>query len=252
MSRPIRITILIIAAVVFVYSGSQLIWNFYQMSVGSSAYEEIREEVIIEIPEPEIPEEIEGPTLTFTVDFEALQNINNEIIAWIYIPDTPVSYPVLHGSDNQKYLNTTFDKRNNILGSIFIDFRNSGEFENLNTIIYGHNTTNDSMFGSLKRFLEQSYADERPEIIILREGEIRVYEIFSVFETPATSDAYTISFSSAESFEEYIQRMAAQSVVQMGSPPLTEPIITLSTCTPNNRDMRLVIQAKLSGLFESQ
>jgi len=248
-----RVVAFIIALAVFCVSGYFLVMNYYHEFTSNRVLDNIRQEAVVAMPvvvvdNAEYPEE--DVFSTIFVDFDILQDINREIIAWIHIPNTPVSYPVLFGTDNQFYLNHTFDRRYNILGSIFIDFRNDPDFEDRNTIIYGHDTRNEAKFGSLKRFLEQAHADANRYIHIIRPGEVFVYEIFAVYETLATSDTYSISFASEEMFKKYINEMAVQTVVEAGAPPTVENIITLSTCVPNRRDMRLVIQAKLVDIHE--
>jgi len=250
MPKKLRMIIMIIAAIVFVVSSGQIFWHYYQLYVASKAHDSILEEVVAE-EEPVEVEEEEDPFSTISIDFEALYAINSEINSWLYIPGTPVSYPILFGTNNQKYLTTTFDKKSNILGSIFMDYRNDPGYQDLNTIIYGHNTKNDAMFGSLKKYKDQEYADERLNVHILTENEVRLYEIFSVYETPATSDTYTISFASRDSYANYLKEMASKSVVSAGSPPgKTDPIITLSTCTGGAKVMRLVLQAKLIKVYQ--
>jgi len=212
------------------------------MSTASSAYDEIREEVILDIFEPELPED--KGFYTLFVDFKSLMAVNSDIVGWLFIPDTPVSYPLLHGSDNHKYLNTTFDNKNNIFGSIFLDYRNDSDFSDMNTIIYGHNTSNDTMFGSLKAFKDQDFAEDRLSVHIIREDSVLVYEIFTIYETLATSDTYIIGFVSSDSYKSYIADMTSKSIIDIGAPPDLEPIITLSTCTGGDRAMRLVLQAK--------
>jgi sortase B len=242
MSRNLRIVILIVALIVFCVSAYQLGWHYYQEFTANRALDNIRQEAVIELPPP--PDEIEPDVFsTISIDFDALFAINEDIFAWLYIPGTPVSYPLLFGTDNQYYLDRTFDRKVNVLGSIFLDYRNSTDFDDLNSIIYGHNTRNDSMFGSLKNFKEQAYADENKYVHIVRPGEALVYEIFSVYETIATSNTYTIKFASEESFAEYVR-----TIISAASTPDMENTITLSTCTPDNRNMRLVIQAKLVEL----
>ena len=250
MPKKLRLFIMILAAIVFVVSASQIIWHYYQLYAAGKAHDSILEEVVTE-EEPVEVEEEEDPFSTVSIDFDALRAINTDIIAWIHIPDTPVSYPVLCGENNQFYLNITFDKKTNILGSIFQDYRNSKEFKDLNTIIYGHNTKNDSMFGSLKKYKDQEYADAHPFVHIITDDAVRLYEIFSVYETPATSDTYTIWFGSGFSYAKYLNEMASKSVVRIGSPPDEgEQIITLSTCTGGERVMRLVLQAKLVKIYQ--
>jgi len=249
MSKKIRTLAFVIALGVFCVSGYFLVMSYYHEFVANRALEEIRQETIMEIPIAKDPNDEEGEEVevfsTIFVDFEMLQGINSDIIGWIHIPDAFVSYPILFGNDNQYYLNRTFDRRHNPLGSIFIDFRNNPEFRDLNTIIYGHDTRNDAKFGSLKRFLEQEYAEANRYIHIIKPHAVYVYEIFAIYETLATSDTYTIQFPSRESWENYIRDMVAQTVFEMAPPPTTERIITLSTCVPNRREWRLVIQAKL-------
>ena len=244
MPKKLRIVIMIISAIVFVGSAGQIFWHYYQLYTAEKAHEVILEEVVTE-EEPIEVEEEEDPFSTISIDFEALYAINSDVNSWLYIPGTPVSYPIMYGNDNHKYLTTTFDKKSNILGSIFMDYRNNPEFQDFNTIIYGHNTKNDSMFGSLKKYKDQAYADEHPYVHIITENEVRLYEIFSVYETPATSNTYTIWFGSGYSYVNYLAEMASKSVVAIGSPPEDiEYIITLSTCTGGAKVMRLVLQAK--------
>ena len=246
MSKPVRLAITAVAVVLLIFSASKIGWHYYQLYTGARAYEDIRIETVTEI---EDAEEVVEKFSTISIDFDALYNINPDIIAWLYIPYTPVSYPVLRGTTNQTYLRTTYDKKSNILGSIFQDYRNDADFNDPNTVIYGHNTSNDSMFGSLKKYKQQDYASLHPEVQIIRKDDVLVYEVFTVYETLATSDTYTIRFTSDESYAGYIDNMASQSVVAVGSPPGSEHIITLSTCTGGNKTMRLVLQARFVESF---
>ena len=243
MSKPVRIIITIIASIVFIVSGSQLALHYYQHYSVDSAYDEIRKEVsVVEVYTPETP--AEEPFSTISINFDYLRNINTDIIAWLYIPGTPVSYPILQCNDNHTYLNRTFDRKSNILGSIFQDYRNDSDYADRNTIIYGHNTSGDSMFGSLKKYKQQDYAEQHTEIHILKDDRVIVYEIFAVFEVLATSNTYTIVFGTDESYTKYIDEMSSRSIVAVGNPPDSDNIITLSTCTGGDKAMRLVLQAK--------
>ena len=245
MSKTVRRLITAVAVVVLIVSASKIGWHYYQLYVGARTYEDIRVETVTEIEDAETVDDFS----TISIDFDALYNINPDIIAWLYIPDTPVSYPVLRGANNQTYLRTTYDKKSNILGSIFQDYRNDADFQDLNTVVYGHNTSNDSMFGSLKQYKQQDYASQHTEVQIIRKDEVLVYEVFSVYETLATSDTYTIKFSSDETYLSYLSKMLSQSVVEVGSLPVSEHIITLSTCTGGNKTMRLVLQARLAAVY---
>lgn len=248
MPEKIRRILFFIAAIVFCVSAFNFGSHFYQEFVASRALDNVRQEVVgpsALIARPQLQEEEPEVFSTLAIDFDRLLNINRNIVGWIYIPGGFISYPLLQAPNNHHYLNLTFDNRQNVLGSIFLDFRNDPNFEDPNTIIYGHDTRNDMMFGSLKRHLDQDYADAHRYVHIIREHEVRVYEIFAVFETPATSHVYTMHFATEKSFAEYLQEMIAKSAITANNLPNTESIITLSTCTPTGRDIRLVAQAKL-------
>ena len=254
MPEKIRRILFFIAAVVFCISAFNFGHHHYQEWTASRAVDNVRQEVMlppIEIARPPAFEDEGEPEVfsTLSIDFDRLFHINRDIVGWIYIPGGFVSYPLLQAADNHRYLNLTFDNRQNVLGSIFLDFRNDPNFEDPHTIIYGHDTRNDMKFGSLKRHLDQDYADAHRFIHIIREHEVRVYEIFAVFETPATSHVYTLYFASEEDFAEYLQEMIEKSEITSKNLPTTESIITLSTCTPTGRDIRLVVQAKLVDII---
>jgi sortase B len=241
MAKKLRLLIIIAAAVVLVVSAGKIAWYYYQLYVADKSYANIIDAAVEEEDVSAVDE-----FSTLSLDFDALYAINPDIVAWLYIPDTPVSYPILCGRDNQTYLQRTFDRKPNILGSIFQDYRNDKEFQDWNTVIYGHNTKSDKMFGSLKKYKNQEYADDHLIVHIIRKDDVRVYEIFTVYETLATSNTYTIKFGSDESYLDYVKEMASKTIVSAGSQPENgEYIITLSTCTGGQKIMRLVLQAKL-------
>ena len=100
------------------------------------------------------------------IDLASLQGINNDAVGWIEIPDTSVSYPLVHTTDNTYYLTHTFDNKTNRSGSIFVEASNAADFSDLHTIIYGHNMKNGSMFAGLKNYSDQSYAEAHPYIYV--------------------------------------------------------------------------------------
>ncbi len=107
--------------------------------------------------EPE-PEPLSYPTEPpLAVDFESLKAINPDVKGWLYIEALDISYPVVQGPDNDTYLHTTYEgtSRTNFAGSIFLDYQNQDDFSDGNTIVYGHNMKNLSMFGKLKQMKEQ-------------------------------------------------------------------------------------------------
>ena len=178
-----------------------------------------------------------------SVDWNSLKSINQDIVGWIYIGALKLSYPVTHYTDNDFYLHRTFEKNDNFAGSIFEECQNSTDFNDPNTIIYGHNMTNGSMFGTLSH-LEQTYTDD-PFIWVLTPDGDYCYQIFSMKKAAISDETYTLFIGTDESFTDWCNKMKASSDVDTGSFSFnTESrILTLSTCTTDSGH-RFVVQAQ--------
>ncbi len=198
------------------------------------------------LPEPGEPEDT---TNWPVVDFEALQAINPEIVAWIYIEGTDIHYPVVHGSDNSRYLTRLFDGSPNGAGSIFMDYRNSGDLTDRNTVFYGHNMQNGSMFAQITNYREQDFYDRHPTALILTpEGNYKL-EFFAGYVTHVTTQAWKLEFGSDEEFAAWLEEAKEVSSFQSPvTPTELDRIVTLSTCTYEYNDARYV----LLGVLRSQ
>lgn len=100
------------------------------------------------------------------IDFEALWEINKDVIAWIELPGTIINYPIVQGEDNEQYLRHLLDGSYHRFGTLFIDYRNAPDFTNDNTIVYGHHIKAGDMFCLLEEYREQSYYDEHPYFLL--------------------------------------------------------------------------------------
>ena len=100
------------------------------------------------------------------MDFSALRQQNPDVLGWILIPGTRVSYPVVQGTDNSYYLNHTWRGGKNSVGAIFMECRNSSDLSDFNTIIYGHRMNNRSMFGTLSQYKSRSYWQAHPYVYL--------------------------------------------------------------------------------------
>lgn len=178
------------------------------------------------------------------MDFTALREVNGEVLGWILIPGTPVSYPLLQGKDNEKYLDTTWRGSRSSVGSIFVECRNSGDLSDFNTVIYGHRTANRAMFGSLKYYAQQSYLEEHPLIYINDDSGCRIYAVFAAYEVGVQELTYRIGFEDEKDREEFLEFCVGSSVIDAGILPETDDsILTLSTCTGHGYETRWVVQA---------
>lgn len=199
-------------------------------------------------PQAPKPEEIVVPQLPPQVDFDALEAANSDAVGWLWIGGTEISYPLLQTDDNARYLNTAYDGSRSAAGSIFLDYRNAADFSDDNTILYGHNMKNRSMFGSLKQFRQQVFADEHSEIYILMRSGTLKYKVFAAYEVSAEDPvSYARSFDSESAQAEALARAARRSSIVMAETPATGVrLLTLSTCTASDKN-RLVVQAYLKS-----
>lgn len=182
-----------------------------------------------------------GNSLKYDIDWDALRAINPEIVAWIIIPGTEVNYPVVQTTDNEKYLKKTFTGEKNSCGCIFMDCYNHGDFSDLNTIIYGHNMRNGSMFHILNLFREQEYYSEHREIWICTPQWQKQYQVISAHLTKSDSDTYMIAFAKGQ-YEKFVGREVSQSIYDTENGYRTDlECVTLSTCNGRNTNRRMVL-----------
>lgn len=123
-------------------------------------------------PKEAFPQETPKEVAFIVVDFEELWKENGDVVGWLYCPDTVINYPVVQGDDNDYYLRRLLDGSNNIAGTLFIDARNKGDFSDWNTVVYGHNMRNDTMFGTLTEYASQEYYCSHVEYESFRTGDI--------------------------------------------------------------------------------
>lgn len=178
------------------------------------------------------------------VDINKLKTFNPDTIGFIKVMGTNINYPFVQNIDNDYYLNRSYDKTYNNAGWIFLDYRNN-EFNDKNTIIYGHGRINGTMFGSLKDTLKSSWQNNKDNYIIKisTEKENSIWQIFSVYKIATTSDYLQTTFSDNE-FESFISLIKGRSSYNFETNVTNEDkVLTLSTCYNDNDKM--VVHAKL-------
>lgn len=187
------------------------------------------------------------------VDFMALQGINDDIVGWLKVGALDISYPVTQASDNDYYLHLTFELLQNAAGCIFVDYQNRPDFQDDNTIIYGHNMKDGSMFGTLKNFVQDGVYESDPYFWIYTPERIYKYEIFNCSTVGAVSNTYTLEFGSRKEFQNYLDKALMQSQVDSSKVKVksSDKIVTLSTCT-GDEETRFVVQGKLVRTYASR
>lgn len=180
------------------------------------------------------------------IDLEALRAVNPDVIGWIRIPDTDVDYPLMQGTDNDYYLNHTWDSQKSIVGSIFLEYQNSPDLTDHNTMVYGHNMDNGSMFASLRYYQDENYWKAHPYVYILSDAGIYRYEIFSFYTTEVEGNAYGLEFATDRIKTLFLNEICRDSVVKTQiRPEITDRILTLSTCSGIGYSTRWVVHARL-------
>lgn len=248
----IRTLIMIVALGVFCYSGYQLLSIYQEYKKGSDEYHALENKYIDEKGMfEEINTDAAEPTMKNPIDFAGLKAVNEDIIAWLRVGAIDISYPVTQGKDNDYYLHNTFENQPNIAGCIFMDHGCKKDFSDPNTIIYGHNMRNLSMFGKLKQFRDQAVFDLDAYFWVYTPEKIYKYEIFSCQEVGATSETYQLQFSDKKKFQEYIDSCFERSVLKRDIEVTSDDkIVTLSTCTGNS-ETRFLVQGKLIETYKA-
>lgn len=191
-------------------------------------------------------EEVQDKVKNYEKNFKKLTEINKDFRYWLTVKNTSVSYPIVQTNDNKFYLNHSFDKSNNIFGWIFMDYRNNKNLTDQNTIIYGHDTYDTMLFGTLDKVLNKSWYTNKENQIITLENESKNIkaEIFSIYTIDVTTDYLQVVFSNKE-FETFINKIKDRSIYNFNKEVTKEDkIITLSTCYKSG-NKRLVIHAKI-------
>lgn len=184
--------------------------------------------------------------VSIDIAYDELRKINEHFIGWIYYEPLELSYPIVRGNDNDYYTHYTFENEQNSSGAIFMDFLNKPDFSNYNTIIYGHNMRNGTMFGTLKQLLNNtSIQEENPYFYVFTEDKAYMYEIFAVYVTTADSHTYDLISDEDEqsTYLDYIYSCATWTSDIEVTP--SDRIATLSTCHGLHTNNRTVVHGKL-------
>jgi len=191
------------------------------------------------------------------MDFEVLHTYNEDVIGYILIPDTKVSYPIVQSVDNAYYLNHNMDGSKGYPGCIFAENYNSPALDDPVNIVYGHNMRNNSMFGALDEYRKEEYRNEHPYIIVYLPEEVRVYEVVvasKYSDRHLLSDCFVQEAGGTYTFQGFVGNEglgfteeleaynAKGSYVAAEQVEESDQILVLSTCSSGN--MRYIVGAK--------
>ena len=261
-----RRILLILLCVVFLaiagISGIRLYRQWQEYRTGEESYEALTQYVHVDetlpaaiadtMPEPttaaiDTPEPEVDTTVWPEVDFEALQAVNPDVVAWIFIEGTSINYPVVQGTDNSYYLDHLFDGTYNNAGSIFMDYRNERDLSDRNTVFYGHRMQSKTMFATIVEYKNQSFYDAHPICLIMTPNGNYKLEFFAGYVTDLNSQAWKLEFESDEEYAQWLEEAISKSTFSSPVQPAAQDrVVTFSTCTYEYNDARYVLVGVLN------
>lgn len=251
-----RVILLLVCVIVTLAIAAKMISGFWVQKRADEAYKAMRQKSVevkkteAVVAESQAAETAVGAGNTEVIkqpDFAELQKENPDIYAWISIPDTNIDYPVVqHATDNTYYLEHNLDGSKGYPGCVYSEKENRKDFADFQTVLYGHNMRNGTMFHDLKYFLEDEFLSQHPYIYIYTETATYQYEIFAAYEYDDEHLLHAFSYDRQEDVQRYADEIAkynANGEELMLS--IESNILTLSTCISDKDDKRLLVQGIL-------
>lgn len=253
--------ILILSLVCCICCLGFIAWYLYQDYVTQKRYEEMQKVVETTTESSEFTGETDGeeaelPDDIFLdmknpIDFTKLSEINPDLYAWIRIEDTNIDYPIAQREgDDSYYLSHDMYGEDRFAGCIYTEDGNKKDFTDPNTIIYGHNMKNGSMFQNLHKFADEEFFDEHPYVYIYTPKHVLAYKVFAAYVYDNRHILNSFDFNDKDVFEDYVEnifqvRSMDKHIREDVSVTADDRIITLSTCVGGQPESRYLVQAVL-------
>ncbi|MGM9985696.1 MAG: class B sortase [Bacillaceae bacterium] len=189
---------------------------------------------------------------TTATGIDHLKQENKDAVGWLKIDNTRINYPVVQTTDNEYYLNHTFDGAYSSVGTLFIDYRNNLHGKYQNFVIYGHSRKDGSMFRDVNAYVEDpSFSKNKNVTFYGEDGEYRG-QIISAYEVDQNDDYTTPYFEDQAAYDKFIKEKLAKSEVDFNVTDLKhDRLITLSTCSKRAENIRVVVHILLKNVTES-
>lgn len=254
-NKGVRLVLFVLAGSVFLFSLYKISEYLLEMRAGSKQNEALIQMAVVTVPRetestPQVEstddttseEEIPRVIAPIQVDFESLRKENPDVIGWLYCADTKINYPVVQGEDNEYYLHRLLDGTSNASGTLFLDYRNEADLSDWNSVIYGHNMKNKTMFGSVTGYKKQAYYDEHPEMYLLTPERDYLIKLVAGVVTKSDSDVFNEFNPSDGERATLLQNwLDASTFVSQIEPNPNDRFITLSTCSYEYSNARFVL-----------
>ena len=235
--------LLVIFIISFIYSASKAFVLLNNHNSNNKEVKKIQEEIIKNsdkvVPKKDIKEAEKDPPLV--LDFDKLEEINSDTVGWIEIRSTNINYPIVQTKDNDYYLKHSFYKKNNGDGWIFLNSANNANFNDHNTIIFGHDTRERNMFSDLKKLYDGMMGNYIPITIYTRNGTYH-YITFSTFLVEENDSQYLKNYLNADDITKALQKSKYD--FKMVATP-EDNILTLSTCYHSSKQKVILLAVRV-------
>lgn len=249
MSRTIKSILLFICLVIFILSAYNIYKYIKEENISKKFNNELIEKAVSKLSDNNkiVDEERKESKyeLPINVNFDILQQENQDIVGWIYLADSPINYPVVQSNDNDYYLHRLINGEYNPAGSIFMDYRNKSNLEDSNTIIYGHNMKNNTMFGSLQEYKSQEYYNNHKIIYYFTPEKNYIIELFAGYTISVESDIYNLNDIDEAKIVDITNKSDFTSEINIEK---GNKIVTLSTCAYDYDGARYVVMGVLKEI----
>lgn len=244
--KKFKLIFLIILMIIFLGTAIYSAYNIYLWWVDNNKTKEQISQIynVVDISADSKSKTLESKYLK--VNFDELEKMNNEVVGWIEVVGTNINYPIVQHTDNDYYLNHSFDKSYNNAGWPFLDYRNDLDELDSNTIIYAHGRVDKTMFGSLRDVLTDDWIANQDNYIVKvsTANNDYLFKVFSTYHITTTNDYVKTNFSDEVEFDNFVNLIKGRTTTDFTTEVSSyDKILTLSTCYNNWEKM--VLHAKL-------
>ena len=188
--------------------GGYIVWQYLD---AQNRYNEIKEVAGLEINMPDLVDaNLQLEDLVF--DWDALKEMNSDVVGWIIVPGTNVNYPIVQGDNNDYYLYHLFDSSSSGTGSIFADYEGVSTLDGQHNIVYGHNMLDGSMFSDIFMYTGQSYFDEHRTIFLCTPAANFELSAVAALDVPENAPLRQFIFDDEAAFTAFVQETLSSSV----------------------------------------
>lgn len=248
MKEKSRKIVLILSVLLLLAGAGYLVFYFVNEGKNDNVYEEVQKYKEEEKEPDKVVEEEEEPVV-IPIDFESLKQVNSDIYAWIDIEDTNVHYPIVQSAtDDTYYLEHTIEGVKGYPGSIYTERVNAKDFSDFNTLIYGHDMKDGSMFKHLHKFADAEFFNTHDTIMIYTETAIKTYKVLAAVVYDDRHIMYTYDNDNVESRKAFLQSLYESKNFKNQYREGVEAdenshLITLSTCITGQPNKRYIVVA---------